>query len=95
MLGDQCPDTGCSLKCFPRDAFLRIPHFNHMHRFLPALLQRAGLTVINLPVNHRPRQFGQSKYGVMNRLWVGITDLLGVMWLQRRPCRPEIEVHHD
>jgi glycosyltransferase involved in cell wall biosynthesis len=95
MLGDRCPDTGCSLKCFPRNTFLRIPHFNHMHRFLPALLQRAGLSVINLPVNHRPRQFGQSKYGVMNRLWVGITDLVGVMWLQRRPCQPEVEVHND
>ncbi|NKB46737.1 MAG: glycosyltransferase [Legionellales bacterium] len=93
MLGDQCPDTGCSLKCFPRASFMHLPHFNHMHRFLPALLQRAGLTVINLPVNHRPRQFGQSKYGVMNRLWVGITDILGVMWLQRRSCQPEVE--HD
>lgn len=91
MLGDQCPDTGCSLKCFPRTSFMQLPHFNHMHRFLPALLQREKLTIINLPVNHRPRQFGQSKYGIMNRLWVGIIDILGVMWLQRRSCQPEVK----
>jgi dolichol-phosphate mannosyltransferase len=62
-----------------------------MHRFLPALVQRDGGLVVNQRVNHRPRAAGTSKYGVMNRLFVGIVDLLGVMWLQRRPVRPEIE----
>ena len=90
LLGDRTPDTGCGLKVFRRETFLRLPPFDHMHRFLPALVQRDGGLVVNVPVNHRPRAAGRSKYGVMNRLWVGIVDLLGVMWLQRRPVRPEI-----
>jgi dolichol-phosphate mannosyltransferase len=89
LLRDECFDTGCGLKLFPRQTFLTLPHFDHLHRFLPALFKRAGARVINVPVNHRPRTRGQSKYGVSNRLWVGIVDLLGVRWLQRRPCRPE------
>ncbi|WP_035917846.1 glycosyltransferase family 2 protein [Legionella fairfieldensis] len=90
FLKDECPDTGCSLKLFPRTAFLELPHFNHIHRFLPALFKRAGFKLINLPVNHRPRQHGISKYGVMNRLFVGIYDLIGVRWLLKRPCSPEV-----
>jgi dolichol-phosphate mannosyltransferase len=86
LLHDQTPDTGCGLKLFTREAFLSIPHFNHMHRFLPALVQRNGGSVINVPVNHRPRTAGISKYGLFDRLWVGIVDLAGVLWLQRRPC---------
>ncbi len=89
LLKDDCRDTGCGLKVFPRDTFLMLPHFDHLHRFLPALFKRAGANVVNAPVNHRPRTRGQSKYGVWNRLWVGIVDLFGVMWLQRRSCRPE------
>lgn len=91
LLGDRTPDTGCGLKVFRRETFLRLPAFDHMHRFLPALVQRDGGRVENVPVNHRPRAAGRSKYGVMNRLWVGIVDLFGVMWLQRRAQRPEIE----
>ncbi|KTC95795.1 glycosyltransferase family 2 protein [Legionella erythra] len=90
LLKDECPDTGCSLKIFPREAFLSLPHFNHLHRFLPALFKRAGYQLINVPVNHRPRWHGVSKYGVMNRLFVGIHDLIGVRWLLKRPCAPEI-----
>ncbi|MCI0508240.1 MAG: glycosyltransferase family 2 protein [Gammaproteobacteria bacterium] len=86
LLHDQTPDTGCGLKLFTREAFLSIPHFNHMHRFLPALVQRNGGKVINVPVNHRPRTAGVSKYGLFDRLWVGIVDMAGVLWLQRRPC---------
>jgi len=93
LLADECSDTNCSLKIFPRDAFLRLPHFNHLHRFLPALFMRDGLTLINVPVNHRPRLHGVSKYGVMNRLFVGIHDLIGVRWLMKRPCLPEIISH--
>ena len=89
LLGDRTPDTGCGLKVFRRETFLRLPPFDHMHRFLPALVRRDGGTVVNQRVNHRPRAAGRSKYGVMNRLFVGIVDLFGVMWLQRRPIRPE------
>jgi dolichol-phosphate mannosyltransferase len=90
LLHDDCPDTGCSLKLFPRSAFLQLPHFNHLHRYLPALFKRAGFRVVNVPVNHRPRLHGVSKYGVMNRLFVGIHDLIGVRWLMKRPCQAEI-----
>ena len=90
ILDDGCPDTGCSLKLFSRQDFLNLPHFNHMHRFLPALFKRAGLELVNVEVNHRPRRHGVSKYGVMNRLFVGIHDLIGMRWLLKRPCAPEI-----
>jgi dolichol-phosphate mannosyltransferase len=90
LLGDATPDTGCGLKVFSREAYLRLPYFDHMHRFLPALVQRHGGRVESVAVNHRPRERGTSKYGLNNRLWVGIVDLLGVMWLIRRARRPEI-----
>ncbi|KTD16434.1 glycosyltransferase family 2 protein [Legionella jordanis] len=95
LLDDDCPDTGCSLKLFPREAFLALPHFNHLHRFLPALFIRAGFKLVNVPVNHRPRWHGVSKYGVMNRLFVGIHDLIGVRWLLKRPCAPEVSTHEN
>ncbi len=84
LLGDGVPDTGCGLKLVHRQAFLDLPFFDHMHRFLPALIERGGGTVVSVDVGHRPRLRGQSKYGVQNRLWVGITDLFGVLWLKRR-----------
>ncbi|MCZ4312496.1 glycosyltransferase family 2 protein [Comamonadaceae bacterium G21597-S1] len=84
LLGDATPDSGCGLKLFARDDFLDLPYFDHMHRFLPALFRRAGGTVESVPVRHRNRAHGQSHYGVGNRLWVGLVDILGVMWLQRR-----------
>lgn len=90
LLNDQCPDTGCGLKCFERAAFLKLPHFNHYHRYLPALFANAGLTVLNVPVNHRPREHGQSKYTNWGRLKVGIVDLCGVIWLLRRNCQAEV-----
>ena len=90
LLNDECPDTGCSLKMFSKDAFLSLPHFNHMHRFLPALFKRAGYKIVNIKVNHRPRLHGISKYGVLNRLFVGIHDLIGMRWLLKRPCAPEV-----
>ncbi|MCG5546563.1 glycosyltransferase family 2 protein [Halorhodospira sp. M38] len=94
LLDDRVSDTGCGLKLFRRDLFLEFPRFNHMHRFLPALARRADARVATVPVNHRPRHGGASKYGVGNRLWVGIVDLCGVMWLQRRPCNPEAREEH-
>jgi len=90
-LRDETPDTGCGLKLFDRSLFLELPYFDHMHRFLPALAQRAGASVVSVEVNHRARIHGQSKYGTWHRLWVGIWDLLGVMWLQRRARLPLIE----
>lgn len=90
LLRDQTPDTGCGLKVFRREAFLALPYFDHMHRFLPALFQRQGGRVLSVPVNHRSRTRGRSKYGIHNRLWVGIVDLLGVAWLLRRERRPTV-----
>lgn len=87
LLKDNCPDTGCGLKLFPKNLFMDLPHFKNMHRFLPALAKREGAEVINVKISHRERLRGVSKYGVMNRLFVGIVDLLGVMWLVRRPSR--------
>ncbi len=84
ILRDGTPDTGCGIKVLHRATFLELPRFNHMHRFLPALFQRAGAKVISVPVRHRPRTRGASKYGVHNRLWVGIVDLFGVRWLIAR-----------
>jgi dolichol-phosphate mannosyltransferase len=91
LLRDGTPDTGCGIKVFYRDVFIGLPYFDHMHRFLPALVQRTGRTVISVPVKHRPRLRGKSKYGIWNRLWVGIVDLLGVAWLIRRSHRPSVE----
>ena len=84
MLGDGASDTGCGLKAFRRDAFLALPYFDHMHRFLIALVQREGWKVGYSPVNHRPRLTGASKYTNFGRMLVSFHDLLGVRWLQRR-----------
>lgn len=88
LLGDATPDTGCGLKVFAREVFLDMPYFDHMHRFLPALMQRSGGSVISAEVNHRHRHTGASKYGTLDRLIVGVVDLFGVMWLQRRASLP-------
>ena len=90
-LGDHTPDTGCGTKVFPRDLFLDLPRFDHMHRFLPALVLRAGGQVRSVPVNHRPRREGRSNYGNLGRALVGLPDLLGVMWLMRRSKTPTVE----
>jgi glycosyltransferase involved in cell wall biosynthesis len=84
LLGDGATDTGCGLKAFRRATFLDLPYFNHMHRFLIALVQREGGKVSFVPVNHRPRLTGASKYTNIGRLLVSVQDLLGVRWLQRR-----------
>jgi len=84
MLRDDTPDTGCGTKLFEREAFLELPFFNHMHRYLPALMQRAGWKTRSVPVNHRHRTTGVSKYNNLNRAMVGIADLRGVAWLIRR-----------
>ncbi len=84
FLRDDTPDTGCGIKLFERAAFLDLPYFDHMHRYLPALMQRAGWKAVSVPVAHRPRGTGQSKYNNLHRALVGIRDLMGVAWLIQR-----------
>lgn len=87
MLRDGTRDTGCGLKAFRRDDFLRMPFFNHMHRYLPALFKAHGLEVLHMPVSHEERHAGASNYTNFQRAMVGIVDLFGVMWLIRRAKR--------
>ena len=94
ILKDGTPDTGCGIKVFDRDVFMHMPRFRNMHRFMPALFQREGFEVVSLPVNHRERTRGTSKYGLHNRLWVGIVDLFGVSWLIRR-ASPRVPIHEE
>jgi len=91
MLRDDTPDTGCGIKLFEREAFLDLPYFDHMHRYLPALMQRAGWKTVSVPVNHRPRSAGVSKYNNLNRALVGLRDLRGVAWLIVRSKRTGVE----
>lgn len=84
LTGDTITDTGCSLKLFRRGPALEVPAFRGMHRFLPTLLRLAGHSVIEVPVNHRPRRSGASKYGIRNRLVPATLDLLAVCWMRRR-----------
>ncbi|HEY0178117.1 MAG TPA: glycosyltransferase family 2 protein [Dokdonella sp.] len=91
LLHDDTPDTGCGIKLFERAAFLDLPYFDHMHRYVPALMQRAGWQVRSVPVNHRPRSAGRSKYNNLGRALVGIADLRGVGWLIRRSARTATE----
>jgi len=88
LLNDAATDTGCGLKAFRRDAFLRLPYFDHLHRFLPALMLREGYETAFEPVGHRPRQAGRSKYTNLGRLWASFSDLAGVMWLRSRARNP-------
>jgi dolichol-phosphate mannosyltransferase len=88
LLKDTANDTGCGLKAFRREAFLRLPYFDHIHRYLPALMMREGYRVDFRPVNHRHRQTGSSKYTNLGRLWASLSDLYGVMWLQSRSRLP-------
>ena len=91
MLRDDTPDTGCGIKLFERAAFLDLPYFDHMHRYLPALMQRAGWKTVSVPVNHRHRTAGVSKYNNLGRALVGIRDLRGVAWLIARSRRTAVE----
>jgi dolichol-phosphate mannosyltransferase len=87
ILRDGTRDTGCGLKVFRRDAFLALPYFDGLHRFLPALFRRDGFAIAYVDVIDRARRHGQSNYGMWDRLWVGILDLAGVWWLIRRRKR--------
>ena len=90
LLRDATPDTACGTKLFERAAFLDLPYFDHMHRYLPALMQRAGWRTVSVPVNHRPRGTGASKYTNLGRALVGIRDLMGVAWLIARSRRTAV-----
>lgn len=95
LLRDRTPDSGCGLKLLRRDLFLALPRFDALHRFTPALVIRAGGRVVSVPVGHRSRRNGASKYGVWRRGAVGFVDLLAVAWLQARHTRPIIHTHDD
>ncbi|MFG1428217.1 glycosyltransferase family 2 protein [Roseixanthobacter glucoisosaccharinicivorans] len=90
LLQDGTKDTGCGLKVVRRELYLRLPVFDGLHRFTPALVAREGYRIVTYPVVDRPRWHGKSKYGFFDRLWVGIADLLGVWWLIRRRRVPEL-----
>lgn len=89
LLKDEADDTGCGLKVFKREAFLNLPYFDHIHRYIPALMLREGYSIEFADVGHRNRQFGVSKYTNFGRLVVSISDLRGVMWLNRRSRNPD------
>jgi len=89
LLKDGATDTGCGLKAFRREAFLRLPYFDHIHRYIPALMRREGYDIAFEPVNHRHRETGVSKYTNFGRLKASVSDLLGVMWLQTRGRNPQ------
>ncbi|PZO04244.1 MAG: dolichol-phosphate mannosyltransferase [Alphaproteobacteria bacterium] len=88
LLADDADDTGCGLKAFRRDLFLRLPYFDHIHRYLPALMIREGYQNLYLDVDHRHREVGQSKYTNWGRLMASVSDLMGVVWLKSRSRRP-------
>jgi glycosyltransferase involved in cell wall biosynthesis len=91
ILSDGARDTGCGLKCFPREVYLALPFFDALHRFMPALVKREGYEVVFVDVIDRPRRAGASNYGLFDRLWIGLVDLAGVRWLiQRRKRQPVV-----
>jgi dolichol-phosphate mannosyltransferase len=94
ILKDDTRDTGCGLKAFPREVFLALPFFDHIHRYLPALVKREGHEIALVDVSHRAREAGTSKYTNIGRAFVGVQDLLGVWWLLRRRRVPTV-THRD
>jgi len=84
LTGESVADVGCAIRVFRRPCARGLPAFRGMHRFLPTLVRLDGWRLVEMPVRHRPRALGRSKYGIHNRLWVGLLDTFGVMWLKRR-----------
>jgi len=95
LSGDDIIDTGCSLKAFRRDCLRDVKLYTGMHRFLPTLLRIEGYSVAQIPVNHRPRVAGQSKYGVWNRAFRAFVDLLAVRWMKKRRLNYEVTDHES
>ena len=90
IVKDGCPDSGCGIKVFRREAFLRLPFFTSMHRFSPALFLIYGQMVEFVHVNDRPRLAGKSKYTNLSRFFLGLYDMIGILWLRRRTRLPSI-----
>ena len=88
MLKDDCPDSACGIKVMRRDVFLSLPYFDHMHRYMPALVRAEGLDYAVCPVRHRARASGKSKYDNLGRAWAGLRDMRGVFWLAQRRRNP-------
>ena len=88
--GATATDVGCSVRVFYRECVAGVPLFRGMHRFLPTLVAMRGWRITETPVSHRPRSHGVAKYGVHNRLWVGIADTFGVRWLASRAVNPKV-----
>jgi glycosyltransferase involved in cell wall biosynthesis len=95
FVGDGIRDTGCTLKAMRAECVPAIVPFKGVHRFIPALVKNAGFQIVEIPVNHRPRRFGSSKYGLGNRAWRATADMFGVRWLQSRHIRPELATEHN
>ncbi len=95
MTGERVRDVGCSLRVFRRECVQDILLFRGMHRFLPTLVRMGGYRMVEAPVSHRPRRFGRTKYGIGNRLWIGILDTLGVRWMESRTVRPRVRYFSD
>jgi hypothetical protein len=93
VLADNCPDTGCGIKVYHRKAFLELPFFTSMHRYLPALFLTYGHEIAYEPVNDRPRLKGASKYTNLGRALIGLYDLIGVSWLRKRTKLPPVREH--
>jgi glycosyltransferase involved in cell wall biosynthesis len=95
MLGDSVSDIGCGIRVFKKECVTGLPVFKGLHRFLPILAAAKGYTITEIPVDHRPRTRGKTKYGVHNRLWVGLADTIAVMWMKRRLVFPEITMEQS
>ena len=93
MTGDSVTDVGCSIRVFYRECAAKLPVWKGMHRFLPTLMKLDGYYAIEVPVSHRPRSYGQTKYGIGNRLWVGLLDTFAVRWYKMRGVRPRLGEH--
>ncbi len=91
VTGEMVKDVGCAIRAFRSECIRKIPVFKGMHRFIPTLIALAGYSkILEIPVNHRPREFGKTKYGINNRLWVGLWDSFAVMWMQNRVVRYQL-----
>lgn len=95
LSGDDITDTGCSLKAFKSHCIKKIKLYKGMHRFFPTLLRMEGYRVLEIKVSHRPRLYGKTKYGIKNRIFVGLKDLLAVRWMKKRKLHYEIKEYDD